>query len=212
MQAHAEQSYPNECCGLLGGMVDLFVDYYPLTNHAEAPKKNFFAAPEEMFQAMRQMRAGGQQQLGIYHSHPESSAYPSAKDVELGSGLGSFADSLENAVSFSYKEIPYLPESTVEGHSGRLVIGLCEGVPIAVMAGRSHYYEGYSLEEVVLPIRIAGLGGIKNMIITNAAGGLNPDFLPGDLMIIDDHINMLGVNPLRGPNDLRFGPRFPDMT
>jgi purine-nucleoside phosphorylase len=132
--------------------------------------------------------------------------------VVLGSGLGAFADCLDNAVSFSYSEIPDLPQSTVEGHSGRLVVGRCEGVPIAVMAGRFHYYEGYTLEEVVFPIRIAGLAGIKNVIITNAAGGLNKDFHPGDLMIIEDHINMLGANPLRGRNDTRIGPRFPDMT
>ena len=132
--------------------------------------------------------------------------------VVLGSGLGAFADCLDNAFSFSYSEIPYLPKSTVEGHSGKLVLGHCEGVPLAVMAGRFHYYEGYSLDDVVFPIRIAGLAGIKNIVVTNAAGGLNKDFQPGDLMIIEDHINMLGVNPLRGHNELRFGPRFPDMT
>jgi purine-nucleoside phosphorylase len=132
--------------------------------------------------------------------------------VVLGSGLGAFAESLEITLSLPYDEIPHLPKSTVEGHLGKLVIGHCEGTPVAVMAGRFHYYEGYSLEDVVFPIRIAGLAGVKNVIITNAAGGLNPEFQPGDLMIIEDHINMLGVNPLRGPNDTRFGPRFPDMT
>ncbi len=132
--------------------------------------------------------------------------------IVLGSGLGAFADSLEDAVSFSYIEIPYLPQSTVEGHSGKLVVGRCDGAPVAVMAGRFHYYEGYSLEEVVFPIRIAGLAGIKNIVITNAAGGLNTNFRPGDLMIIEDHINMLGANPLRGLNEKRLGPRFPDMT
>ncbi|MEW6734069.1 MAG: purine-nucleoside phosphorylase [Acidobacteriota bacterium] len=132
--------------------------------------------------------------------------------VILGSGLGAFADSLEDAVSFPYSEVPHLPKSTVEGHAGKLVIGRCHGVPVSVMAGRFHYYEGYSLEDVTFPLRIAGLAGIKNLIITNAAGGLNTDFRPGDLMIIEDHINLLGSNPLRGLNDSRFGPRFPDMT
>ncbi len=132
--------------------------------------------------------------------------------IILGSGLGRFADTLSDAVSIAYSEIPHLPRPTVEGHAGKLVIGRCGTVPVAVMAGRFHYYEGYSLEEVVLPIRIAFLAGIRKLVVTNAAGGLNRDFLPGDLMLIEDHINFLGVNPLRGPNDKRFGPRFPDMT
>lgn len=132
--------------------------------------------------------------------------------IVLGSGLGKFADSLEDAVSINYSDIPHLPKSTVEGHAGKLVLGRSSGVPVAVMAGRFHYYEGYDLEEVVMPIRIAGIAGIKKVVITNAAGALNKEFEPGDLMIIEDHINLLGVNPLRGANEKRFGPRFPDMT
>src|SRR5262249_49455857 len=132
--------------------------------------------------------------------------------IVLGSGLGAFADGLEDAVSISYKDIPYLPQSTVEGHSGKLVVGKCEGVPVAVMAGRFHYYEGYSMQEVVFPIRIAGLAGVKKLVITNAAGAVNTDFRPGDLMILEDHINLIGNNPLRGQNDPRFGLRFPDMS
>lgn len=132
--------------------------------------------------------------------------------IILGSGLGRFADTFSDATSIPYSEIPHLPKPTVEGHAGKLVIGRCGTVPVAVMAGRFHYYEGYSLEDVILPVRIAFLAGIRKMVVTNAAGGLNRDFLPGDLMLIEDHINLLGVNPLRGPNDKRFGPRFPDMT
>lgn len=132
--------------------------------------------------------------------------------VILGSGLGAFAESLQDAVSIPYSEIPHLPQSTVVGHAGRLVVGLCQGTPVSVMAGRFHFYEGYAMEEVTFPIRIAGLAGIKNIIITNAAGGLNSNFQPGDFMILEDHINLLGNSPLRGRNDERFGPRFPDMT
>lgn len=155
----------------------------------------------------------------VYEKAAASAAFLKSKialEVEtfvvLGSGLGAFAECLEDAVTLKYSEIPNLPLSTVVGHAGKLVVGRCGGVPIGVMAGRFHYYEGYSMDEVVLPIRIAGLAGVKNIVITNAAGGLNPTFKPGDLMIIEDHINMLGANPLRGHNDERFGQRFPDMT
>ncbi|MCS6886336.1 MAG: purine-nucleoside phosphorylase [Acidobacteriota bacterium] len=132
--------------------------------------------------------------------------------IILGSGLGKFADTLSDKVTINYSEIPHLPRTTVEGHAGKLVVGHCGSAAVAVMAGRFHYYEGYSLEEVVLPVRIAFLAGIQKMIITNAAGALNREFEPGDLMLIEDHVNLLGANPLRGPNDKRFGPRFPDMT
>lgn len=132
--------------------------------------------------------------------------------VILGSGLASFAEKLDQAITINYNEIPYLPKTTVIGHVGKMVLGKCKEIPIAVMAGRFHHYEGYSMEEVTFPIRVAKLLGIKNLIVTNASGGLNPEFSAGDLMIINDHINMLGANPLRGPNDERFGERFPDMT
>jgi purine-nucleoside phosphorylase len=130
----------------------------------------------------------------------------------LGSGLGAFADDLEGPSIFPYEEIPGFARSTVEGHAGRLVIGKVEGISVAAMQGRFHYYEGYALEEVVFPIRVLGLLGVKSPILTNAAGGINVAFEQGSLMVISDHLNLMGVNPLRGRNDERFGPRFPDMS
>jgi purine-nucleoside phosphorylase len=130
----------------------------------------------------------------------------------LGSGLGAFADDLEEQAIFPYEEIPGFARSTVEGHAGRLVVGSVEGTVVAAMQGRFHYYEGYALEEVVFPIRVLGLLGIKSLILTNAAGGINVAFEQGSLMIISDHLNLMGVNPLRGRNDERFGTRFPDMS
>ncbi len=132
--------------------------------------------------------------------------------VVLGSGLGAFADDLENAVRIPYGSIPHFARSTVEGHAGHLVIGEIDGIPIAVQQGRFHYYEGYEMEQVTLPMRTFGLLGIGNVILTNAAGSLNTEMTPGSLMLISDHLNCMGTNPLRGPNDARFGPRFPDMT
>ncbi|MEP6925811.1 MAG: purine-nucleoside phosphorylase [Pyrinomonadaceae bacterium] len=130
----------------------------------------------------------------------------------LGSGLGAFADEIESAVKIHYAEIPHFARSTVEGHAGQLVLGKIGGAAVAVQQGRFHYYEGYSLEEVTFPMRVFGLLGIKTVILTNAAGSLNADFYPGSLMLIKDHINLMGVNPLRGRNDERFGARFPDMS
>lgn len=135
-----------------------------------------------------------------------------ATAIVLGSGLGAFADELANVVKIPYEQIPGFARSTVEGHAGQLVLGEIEGVAVAVQQGRFHYYEGYDMEQVMLPVRAFGLLGIKNLILTNAAGSLNSDMLPGSLMLITDHLNCLGVNPLRGPNDKRFGPRFPDMS
>ncbi len=132
--------------------------------------------------------------------------------VVLGSGLGAFADQLENAVSIPYAEIPHFAKSTVEGHAGRLVLGAIGDVPVAIQQGRFHYYEGYSMEQVMLPMRTFGRMGIETVILTNAAGSLDTEMTPGSLMLISDHLNMMGVNPLRGMNDDRFGPRFPDMT
>src|SRR5437868_7373369 len=132
--------------------------------------------------------------------------------VVLGSGLGAFADDLSEANPISYSEIPGFAQATVEGHAGRLVAGKVGEVPIAAMQGRFHFYEGYSLEEVTFPIRVLKLLGVRTLILTNAAGSLNTEFTPGSLMIISDHINLLGANPLTGPNDERFGPRFPDLT
>lgn len=132
--------------------------------------------------------------------------------IVLGSGLGAFADELADAVKIPYGQIPGFARSTVEGHAGQLVLGEIDGVAVAVQQGRFHYYEGYEMEQVILPVRTFGVLGINNLILTNAAGSLNPDMTPGTLMLITDHLNCLGVNPLRGPNDERFGPRFPDMS
>lgn len=140
--------------------------------------------------------------------------YPHQPEIALilGSGLGSIADHLEDAVAIDYHEIPNFPVSTVEGHAGRLVFGKLEGRQVVAMQGRFHYYEGWSLDEVTLPVRVFWRLGAKALIVTNSSGGINPDFRPGDLMLICDHLNLTGQNPLRGHNDSRFGPRFPDMT
>jgi purine-nucleoside phosphorylase len=130
----------------------------------------------------------------------------------LGSGLGAFADDLEDAVSIPYEEIPGFARSTVEGHAGRLVLGKVDGASVVVLQGRFHFYEGYALEEVTFPIRVLGLLGIKALVLTNAAGGLNNSFSQGALMLISDHLNLMGTNPLLGANDPRFGTRFPDMS
>ena len=132
--------------------------------------------------------------------------------IVLGSGLGAFADQLENAVKIPYEGIPHFARSTVEGHAGQLVLGEIDGVSVAVQQGRFHYYEGYDISEVMFPMRVFGVMGIRNVILTNAAGSLSTEMTPGSLMLISDHLNMMGTNPLRGANDERFGPRFPDMT
>lgn len=137
---------------------------------------------------------------------------PAKTALVLGSGLGGFADEFERAVRIPYLEIPGFVASTAQGHSGTLVIGNVEGIPVLAMQGRVHYYEGYSLEEVTFPIRTFKLLGIENLILTNAAGGIDVRLSQGALMVISDHLNLMGVNPLRGVNDDRFGPRFPDMT
>ena len=132
--------------------------------------------------------------------------------IILGSGLGAFADELTDSTSLAYKEIAGFAQATVEGHAGRLVIGKAGEVPIAAMQGRFHFYEGYALEDVTFPIRVLKSLGVRTLILTNAAGSLNTELTPGSLMVISDHINLMGVNPLIGANDERFGPRFPDLT
>src|SRR5216683_4458636 len=132
--------------------------------------------------------------------------------IVLGSGLGDFAGSLGSAVSMPYAELPHWPASRVIGHEGRLVVGTTRGRTIAALAGRCHAYEGYDLSTVTFAVRVLGLMGVKTLILTNAAGGINTGFAQGALMVIDDHINLVGNNPLAGPNDDRFGPRFPDMS
>lgn len=130
----------------------------------------------------------------------------------LGSGLGAVAESIVQPVTIDYSEIPDFPVSTVPGHAGRIVVGELEGNEVMVFQGRFHYYEGYSMEEVVLPVRVMGILGVRNLILTNAAGGINTSFEPGDLMCIIDHIKLTGLSPLRGPNIDEFGPRFNDMS
>ncbi len=133
----------------------------------------------------------------------------------LGSGLNALADSVEDAVKIPFGDIPNFPVSTVEGHQGRLVFGMLEGVPVIVMQGRAHYYEGYSMGRIGLPIRVMRLLGAETLVVTNAAGGLNMVYRAGDVMVIRDHINLIGMaglNPLRGPNLAEFGPRFPSMN
>jgi purine-nucleoside phosphorylase len=132
----------------------------------------------------------------------------------LGSGLGSLAEAVENAIVIPYGDMPSWPVSTVEGHQGRLVIGTLEGQEVLVMQGRSHFYEGYSMVQVGFPVRVMQQLGLEILIVTNAAGAVNQDFEPGDVMLITDHLNLLGMagaSPLRGPNLDQFGPRFPDM-
>jgi purine-nucleoside phosphorylase len=132
--------------------------------------------------------------------------------VVLGSGLGSFADEVGDAIAIRYEEIPHFPKSTAIGHAGRLIIGSVEGVPLAVMQGRVHPYEGYSAKEVAFPIRVFSSMGIGAVVLTNAAGGINAKYGKGALVLISDHINLLGQNPLIGANDDRLGLRHPDMT
>ena len=132
--------------------------------------------------------------------------------IVLGSGLGAFAEQIADATTIPFTDIPHFPKSTVPGHSGRLVIGTLDGVPVAVMQGRVHAYEGYSSEEVTFPVRVLGLLGVKTLIVTNAAGGIRLDMKQGDLVLLSDHINFTGRNPIAGENDERFGPRFFDMT
>jgi purine-nucleoside phosphorylase len=141
-------------------------------------------------------------------------AYPHTPEVGivLGSGLGNFSDEVEVEEEISYDKIPHFPVSTVEGHKGKLVFGNLSGKKVVCMAGRFHFYEGYDAEQVVLPIRIMKLLGIKALLLSNAAGGVNPNFKVGDLMIITDHVSFFTRNPLIGKNISEFGPRFPDMS
>lgn len=132
--------------------------------------------------------------------------------VVLGSGLGGVAGAIENPISIPYGEIPFWPASTAPGHAGCLIAGNLGQTRVVAMQGRVHYYEGYSMDEVVFPVRVFGEWGIKVYFATNASGGVNTDLLPGDLVLLEDHLNLMGANPLAGPNDEKWGPRFPDMT
>jgi purine-nucleoside phosphorylase len=130
----------------------------------------------------------------------------------LGSGLGAFASSLGRATAIPFARIPHFPTSTAAGHKGELVFGLSHGVTVAAMSGRVHAYEGYTLEQVVFPVRVLGRMGVQVLVVTNAAGSVNVNYKPGELMVIEDHINGMGTNPLCGPNLEALGPRFPDMS
>ena len=130
----------------------------------------------------------------------------------LGSGLGAVATGLTDAVRIPYEEIPYFPKSTAEGHAGVLVLGTLDSIPLAVMQGRAHLYEGYSPSQIVLPVRALGLMGVRTLVLTNAAGGISPEYSRGALVVLRDHINLQGANPLIGLNDERLGLRHPDMT
>jgi purine-nucleoside phosphorylase len=132
--------------------------------------------------------------------------------IVLGSGLGDFANSLTDATHMPYGQLPHWPVSKVIGHEGKLVVGTVKGRTIAALAGRSHLYEGHDMGTVTFAVRVLGVLGVKTLILTNAAGGVNTSFSQGALMVIDDHVNLMGANPLVGPNDERLGPRFPDMT
>jgi purine-nucleoside phosphorylase len=135
-----------------------------------------------------------------------------ALGLVLGSGLGAFAKTLERAVVVPYGAIPHFPTATAIGHKGELVVGVAQGVPVAVMSGRVHYYEGYGIADVVFPVRVLARMGVKILVLTNAAGSVNVNYKPGELMIIEDHINYMGANPLIGPNDEKLGERFPDLS
>jgi len=132
--------------------------------------------------------------------------------VVLGSGLGGFADRVEDAVAIPYGEIPGWPVATAKGHSGTLVVGAFAGVPVAVMKGRAHLYEGHAVDRVVFGVRVLGRLGAGTLVVTNACGGIRADLSPGDLVLVSDHLNLQGTSPLVGPNDDTLGPRFPDMT
>ena len=142
----------------------------------------------------------------------KKSKYTPEIGLILGSGLGSLADSIEDAEYYDYSSLPNFPVSTVEGHAGRLVIGKLKGKIVVAMQGRFHFYEGYSMTDVTFPVRVMKLLGVKTLVVTNAAGAVNTSFSPGDLMIITDHINLSGSNPLIGRNLDSFGVRFPDMS
>jgi purine-nucleoside phosphorylase len=158
--------------------------------------------------------------IPIYEKALEASRYIMTKmdnprplvAMVLGSGLGGVADSVSHPIEIAYADIPHFVGSTVEGHEGKLIGGGLGGIDALIMKGRVHYYEGYSLEEITFPVRVFSALGIRTLVLTNAAGGISKKLSAGDLMLITDHLNLMGDSPLRGPNDDRLGPRFPDMT
>jgi purine-nucleoside phosphorylase len=155
---------------------------------------------------------GTQVQEAAEYIESKFGSYTPSIGLILGSGLGDLGDQIEDAVYLPYEEIPHFPRSTVEGHAGRFVIGKLEGKDVMIMQGRFHYYEGYAMRKVVLPVYVMAKLGVGTLVITNAGGGMNRAFKAGDLMLITDHLNMTGDNPLIGPNDPELGVRFPDMS
>jgi purine-nucleoside phosphorylase len=156
------------------------------------------------------MELYGQVQEVVAAVHARWQATPRV-GIILGTGLGSLAQQITDAVTFDYEELPHFPRSTAISHAGRLVCGTLQGIPVMAMEGRFHMYEGYSLKQITLPVRVMKAMGADLLVVSNACGGMNPYYRCGDLMVIDDHINLLGDNPLIGINDERLGPRFPDM-
>jgi purine-nucleoside phosphorylase len=145
----------------------------------------------------------------------KSTTYQPRIGMILGSGLGSLANQIQDAQTIPYEKIPHWPPSTVQGHKGNLVLGKLDGQPVMTLQGRTHFYEGFSMAEITMPVRVMKRLGVKILVVTNAAGAINPDFEPGDVMLITDHIGLIGMtgnNPLRGANIDEFGPRFPDMS
>ncbi len=158
-----------------------------------------------------------QEAVNAVRSHVSTSpttspATPPAVGIILGTGLGGLVHSMQVHHTVDYAQIPHMPVSTVESHAGRLLFGTVNGVEVVVMQGRFHLYEGYTAKQVTFPVRVMKFLGVRTLIVSNACGGLNPLYRKGDVMVIDDHINLLGDNPLIGPNDDRLGPRFPDMS
>ncbi len=147
----------------------------------------------------------------VAHIRKETPTVP-AVGIILGTGLGGLVEEIETEVVLDYGDIPHFPISTVESHHGKLIIGTLSGIPVVAMQGRFHYYEGYSMKQVTFPVRVMHALGVRTLLISNAAGGMNPTFRRGDIMVIWDHINLIGDNPLIGPNDETLGPRFPDMS
>lgn len=150
-------------------------------------------------------------QAALAHIQAAAPGFQPRFGLVLGTGLSSLADEITAVATLSYRDIPHFPVSTVESHKGQLVLGHLEGIPVVAMAGRFHYYEGYSMKEVTFPIRVMRALGVQHLVISNAAGSTNADIKAGDLVFIRDHINLHAENPLRGSNDDRLGPRFPDM-
>jgi len=157
--------------------------------------------------------------MGIYADMIEAGEFIKSRidltpeiGIILGSGLGDFAEGVDKSVVIPYDEIPHFKKVRVKGHAGNFVTGIVSGKPVAILQGRYHFYEGHDIKDVVFPVRVLSSLGISKLLITNAAGGINAAFAPGDLMVITDHINLMGANPLSGYNDERMGPRFPDMS